>query len=105
MTFHPESLKLTGDLKAKNDTVTERTVLYQGISCIFQWCYVIGYWLLASWQMIITFFGIVSIVKLAVILSLDDDTGKGIARRFLDHLTHRYPHHNYSCIYVTLHDG
>jgi len=32
MTFHPESLKLTGDLKAKNDAVTERTVLYQGIS-------------------------------------------------------------------------
>lgn len=30
MTFHPESLKLTGDLKAKNDSVTMRTVLYQG---------------------------------------------------------------------------
>jgi len=32
MTFHPESLKLTGDLKARNDMVTERTILYQGIS-------------------------------------------------------------------------
>lgn len=30
MTFHPESLKLTGSLKAKNDSITERTVLYQG---------------------------------------------------------------------------
>lgn len=30
MTFHPESLKITGYLKAKNDAITERTVLYQG---------------------------------------------------------------------------
>jgi len=35
MTFHPESLKLTGDLKAKNDSVTTRTVLYQGISLVY----------------------------------------------------------------------
>lgn len=30
MTFHPESLKLEGSLKEKNDLVKERTVLYDG---------------------------------------------------------------------------
>lgn len=36
MTFHPESLKLEGSLKEKNDLVKERTVLYDG--CVRDIC-------------------------------------------------------------------
>ena len=30
MTKHPSSFKLNGELKLKNEKVTERTVLYEG---------------------------------------------------------------------------
>ena len=53
MTFHPESLRLTGDLKARNDAVTERTVLYQGIFCLLEWRV---FWLLDVGRRIFLFF-------------------------------------------------
>jgi len=48
MTFHPESLKLTGSLKSKNDSITERTVLCQGMFFHVLECHAL---LAVGWQM------------------------------------------------------